>query len=252
MTNKLALIGKNTENSLSPAIYQFLAEKKGFSLEYRKISTPPEKFPEVLKKCKAYKGFNLTSPYKAQGTNLLKSEGYQLSPSALQIGHGNTIYDQKIYNTDIYGIEKTLHNYQNLFEGLRIVILGKGDVTKTLLNYLGDLGIFEVTLLNRESTPSISELQSLKETEFLINATPLGSKSHPIKDLCSLNSIKFAFDLNYNSSHDQVKKHCQKIGATFFSGTSMLIWQALKNFEIWFETKLEEKDKLHDEILAIL
>ena len=62
---KMAVIGKDVSESLSPKMHTFIMNKLGVDIKYDKVSIPVEEFknefPKILKE---YDTLNVTIPYK--------------------------------------------------------------------------------------------------------------------------------------------------------------------------------------------
>lgn len=219
-----ALFGENTQDSLSPSIYKILSHIYKSELKYYCLNLDPLKYDFSL-----LDGFNITSPFKKSTFHKLHSI-FNCSKFALKTGYAN-FYDNKkkiADNTDVYGIEKTLEHFE--IQSKKIAIIGAGDVTNAILEVLKD---HKVHIFNRSDKthlyPEIdfSLLNDFKpmDFDFVINSTPIEIDHH------------FQFDLNYHRFQDLP-----------LNGLSMLIWQAMKNFSLWFSVNYSDPTQLKKEI----
>jgi len=78
--------------------------------------------------------------------------------------------------------------------------------------------------------------------DIAVNCTPLGGPNNP--DLSPLpngfdfSSLKVYYDLNYNDNNQAVAAAC-KAGIIAIDGSSMLVSQAIKSFDIWTGQSVE-------------
>jgi len=223
--NTFALFGDNTSESLSPLIYKILSRIYKVDLKYHCFNLNPMDYDFMH-----LSGFNITSPFKKK-TFLKLHSIYNCSQLAHDTGYAN-FYDNKkkiATNTDVYGIEKTLEAID--INSYSIAIIGAGDVTSSILEVLQDSSI---NIYNRSDKSAdyynhtFKKLADFKPSDydFIINSTPL-EIDH-----------KFQFDLNYLRYQNQT-----------VSGLSMLIWQAMKNFSLWFNINYSDEHLLKKEIL---
>ncbi len=221
--NQYSLLGKFAENSLSPKIYQILGNRFNIELNY-----------EIILNIKSFKiqdyaGFNITNPYKKEFFSKYQDQ-FTCSKEAIETNYANT-YNMKTmsaYNTDVYGLLKTLT--ENTIQCKKVAIIGAGDVCESIKQALKKnsppdmIKVFNRTIKDKNILP----LDAYKKNNFdlVFNTTPL-----------SINHSQL-FDLKYLNIETQ----------STLNGLSMLIWQALKNFEIWFDFKIPDKQKLKENI----
>ncbi len=222
--NTFALFGDNTQESLSPKIYKNLSHQYGVELKYHCFNLDPMEYDFSL-----LNGFNITSPFKKNTFRKIHSI-FDCSEVSKKTGYAN-IYDNKkklADNTDVYGIEKTLQ--VTSLENLSIALIGAGDVSSSILEVLANK---KVSIFNRtdKSQQYLNQNFNLlsdfepKKFDLIINSTPI-EIDH-----------KFQFDLNYHRYQNSL-----------LNGLSMLIWQAMKNFSIWFDITYEDELELKKEI----
>ena len=158
----------------------------------------------------------------------------------------------KGYNTDYYAIKKIIKKI-NLSKNDTILLLGNGGVARTIYAYIKKIKIKKIYLCarniskfkswdkNKNSVILNWKNRNILSASLLINATPIGmkSKSLPIK----LDKI-----INFNSILDLVienkssfKKIAKKNKIKFYDGLEFGFYQACKQFEIYTNTKIDEK-----------
>ncbi|MBX9667050.1 MAG: shikimate dehydrogenase [Candidatus Obscuribacterales bacterium] len=114
------------------------------------------------------------------------------------------------------------------------------EFVKDLCRKLGPKGelMFESTAIR--AVDSLDE-SVLNDKSILINATPIGMDGNPPPDwllgaISSLDRRAFIYDLVYSRLTDQptpIESVAQLLGLSSIDGTAMLIFQALRAFEIW-------------------
>ena len=190
MSELYGLIGERLSYSVSPQIHSMLFNKlnmKGyyhlFEFESRDLKTAIEGL-KVIKP----RGINVTIPYKIQIMEFVD----ELSRGAKKIGSVNTLKFEKGktigYNTDYFGIGMLFDKNAIEVKNKKAVILGNGGVAVTMVEYLLDKGISEITIATRNVSKlkeiskfddckliSYNEIQGVKESDIVVNCTPLGT-----------------------------------------------------------------------------
>jgi len=243
-TQLAGLIGADTSGSLSPHIHNYLAAELSIDMVYTCFNVWPSDLAAAIKGAfvLGVAGLNITAPHKiavmphaaslekcAVGTvavNLLKrtSEGY--------VG----------YNTDISGILGAL-DYYNMSNVKSVSILGNGGAARAARVALQQLGCNNVTILHRESLDGHSG-------DLLINATSASSDElAAISSPCQLEKFGSVFDMNYPKNNPWLES-ARKAGARPFDGKAMLVFQAVKTFEILWGKSVPKS--ITTDILSIL
>lgn len=190
------------------------------------------------------KGLNVTIPYKQQVIPFLD----EIDPAAQRIGAVNTIKflpnGKTIgYNTDYYGFQQTLQNWEGFqhFKALKALVLGQGGAAKAVIAAIEDLGIEVIKVSRTASETSISYEQVpeiLGSVGLIVNTTPLGM--HPNEETCpelpylQLNGQHYLYDIVYNPLQTTfLKKGLENGVGGVHEGLAMLYGQADKAWEIW-------------------
>lgn len=239
---KLGLIGHNISHSKSPKLHQIIGDYFNRTIQYQLLDIDSkEKLKLYINDLKAgiYHGFNITIPYKEAVIPLLD----QLTPQAQKVGAVNTIYikDGKVIgdNTDYDGFKYLFDEGLKLNPIKDIIILGSGGAAKAVFAVCQDLG-YRPTVISR--TPKISpifgQMKAYEDIpnltfDLVIQTTPIGT--YPNIDDTPLDTKlveeKFVIDLIYNPNETKLMQHAkQSLG-----GLDMLIVQAIKAQNIWFE-----------------
>ena len=259
---KLGIIGYPLTHSISAAIQKAGFESLGLEGSYDVLETAPEDLISRIKflKTNNYQGFNVTIPLKVPMSLFLDD----IDDYANIAGCVNTVKileDRSFigYNTDIYGFKTAIPNEINL-KGKRASILGTGGASRAAVVGLAERGVKTIDFYTRNIINSrqtldyvrakfpeiefnvyqIQNIQSLKDTSIVVNATPIGMKGFmademPLepKDLDELSKETLIYDIVYNPVKTILIKEAQRRGLRTIGGLDMLIYQAQRAIEIW-------------------
>ena len=245
---KLGLIGYPVGHSYS---------KKYFSEKFEKENLPDwayELYPiEKIEKLKSFLksepdlvGFNVTVPYKVAVMNYLD----EIDPEALVIGSVNTVKmiesqngkKLKGYNTDVYGLEKSLMPLIKP-DNNKVLLLGTGGSARAVKFVLRnhDIPHTSVSRIRHDKRIQYEDITEdiMREHNIIINSTPVGM--HP--DVEGFPNIPYQyitdkhllFDLVYNPEETVFLKKGRERGAITKNGLDMLYLQSDKCWEIWNE-----------------
>jgi len=268
MSELYGLIGKRLSHSVSPQIHSMVFNKLNINGYYHLFELKNEDLKAIMLGFKVIKprGINVTIPYKIQVMEFVD----ELSKEAKEIGAVNTLkfqMDKTIgYNTDYFGIGILFDKYNIKVENQKATILGNGGVAVTMVRYLLDKGIAKITVVTRDVSKlkvvskfddckliSYDEIQELKESDIVINCTPLGM--YPDLDNCPIEKkyiSKFgsAVDMIYNPKKTLFLKYAEESGLKAVNGLYMLIGQGIAAQEIWNDIKISKSiiDEIHDDI----
>ncbi|MBP5465945.1 MAG: shikimate kinase, partial [Clostridia bacterium] len=161
------LIGEKLKHSFSPEIHNFFGDG-----DYKLFELKREELGEFIKR-KDVTGFNVTVPYKKDIMSYLDV----VDETAKRIGAVNTVVkkDGKSYgfNTDYYGLKYLFaHNGVSL-SGKKALILGSGGASAAAETLLKDENV-DYKIVSRTGKVNYENVYELKDTEIIINATPVG------------------------------------------------------------------------------
>lgn len=259
MSDRYGLIGKNISYSKSPKIHQFMAKKLGLDIKYDLFDIEASDIPQLFKHLKSgiFKGFNVTIPYKQTVIKYVDV----LTPKASRIRSVNTIYmkDGKIIgdNTDYDGFFGLLHRNRVNVKDKRVYILGAGGAAKAAYIVLSDLGVkpVVVTRQTNDVDPLFQRVITYNkinpfDVDIYIQATPIGTYPNVTDSVLTKVYVEnqIVVDLVYNPMETQIMKYA-KLG---IGGLYMLIIQAIKAEEIWFNRKIEMTDMLVSELKEVI
>jgi len=230
-TRLAGLIGANTANSLSPKIHNFLASCLGVDMVYTCFDVAPNGLKDAVFGAYAMgmAGLNITAPYKiAVMPHLDRLDTSAISTKAVNLlKYGNSGYTG--YNTDIDGVLGALTHFH--VEGISsATILGNGGAAKAAKAALEWLGCGDITILHRQPLTHNGDL--------LINATSATpSELAATIPLCQLEKFGCIFDMNYPEKNPWLDQ-ANRAGIKTFDGKTMLVFQAVRAFEILWDVNV--------------
>lgn len=221
--SKYCVIGKSLPHTLSPEIH------RAFGRERYDVK-------ELFDECalqdfvtrREYDGFNVTIPYKQAVMPLLD----ELSAGAREIGAVNTVVSEdgklKGYNTDEEGMRYALNRAGIVIKDRNVLILGSGGTSKTAQYLCRADGAKSVNIVSRTGEVNYDNCYDLKDTQVIINATPVGMMPHAYEkpvELKKFKSLEGVFDCIYNPLETMLIKEARKMGVTAANGLTMLVEQ---------------------------
>ena len=235
---KYCLIGEKLGHSYSKLIH----EKSG--LDYSLVELKKEKLKDFFENCE-FDGFNVTIPYKKE---VMKYLSY-VSIDAQKIGAVNTVIkkDGKFYgyNTDVGGLKSMIESTGVSLENKNVLVLGSGGASNTAATYALNCKVKSVNVVSRTGKINYNNCYDLKDTEIIINATPLGMSPNvderPI-DLTLFKNLKGVYDCIYNPQNTNLILQAKKLNIPCASGLKMLVVQALLAQDLWLD-KTHSKDE---------
>ncbi len=245
------LVGKNLKHSFSKEIHHLLGNKS-----YELFSTNSIK--DFIKENHDLSGINVTIPHKTDIIPYLDD----LDSVAKETYSVNTVINKngKLigYNTDYYGLDKLLKYNKIDIKNKRVVILGNGSVSKTVLKLINDKNAKSVIRLCRTVRSGndflFSEYKKFLHYDILINTTPVGMYPHnddslliKIKDFHHLETV---IDLVYNPLRSKLIIEAEKNKIKAVNGLYMLVMQAIKAHELFFNVEISSSiaNKIYREI----
>lgn len=263
---KLGLIGKKLGHSLSPEIHEYLMKQQGIEGSYKLIEVPEEETSGILPMMRAegFTGLNVTIPYK----EMLLPAVDVLSEDVKNIGALNTILlingKTYAYNTDHIGVSYMFEREGVVLKGADITLLGAGGAAKAAIYAFYKAGAASVTVAVRSPEKAeglkknfpqlkICTMDEIKDGDILFNTTPVGMFPNAGKSVVSAEIIRrfsVAADMVYNPLMTEFLEIAKREGLQVVTGLSMLVGQAVRAEEIWFDKMIESA--LGEEILKIL
>ena len=226
---KFGLLGRKLGHSYSPMIFDLMG---GYT--YLLHEREPDGIEDLLRN-EPFDGLNVTIPYKKEVLQYLD----EIDPLALRLGSVNTIVkkDGKLrgYNSDYYGFLSMVRRTGIDVAGKKVLVLGSGGASVTVVAVLEDLGA-KVVIVSRSGENNYDNLHLHADASLLVNTTPVGMYPNNGKaalDVGQFPALEGVLDLIYNPARTQLLLDCEKYGIPGWNGLWMLVAQAKKSAE-WF------------------
>ncbi len=234
---KYGLIGEKLGHSFSPHIHALIG-----SYPYELKELAPGELEGFLKR-KDFLGINVTIPYKQAVMPYLD----EIDPLAQTIGAVNTVVNRNGrligYNTDAFGMEYMVKSAGIDPKGKKVLIGGTGGTSLTAMAVMEAMGAGVVHRLSRGEKPDALTYEAAKhlhpDADIFINTTPVGMYPHgegmPIdpEDYPGLSGV---VDVVYNPLTTTLVRAAKKRGIPSVNGLIMLVAQAVRASELFFET----------------
>ena len=252
---KYLVIGNPIDHSLSPRLHNHWFKENNIDAVYEKKQIKENDIGGIILEMRNGKidGINVTVPFKNSVIPFLD----ELDGLAKKTQSVNTIYKDKNKvigtNTDILGFEYSLSSskflsqkIKNEVKGKKILILGAGGVTSSIIFALEKMEAATIMLSNRtkEKAENLKKLfpqlelikwGDVKNFDIIINATSLGLKESdkiPI-NYDQIGSGKLFYDVIYNPRKTNFLLEAEKQGHQIENGKMMFVYQAQEAFRRW-------------------
>lgn len=246
------IVGHPVEHSLSPAMHNAAYKTLKIDAEYRLFDIDPKKPEDLANFCyetevNGIAGFSVTMPYKDAVIDYLDN----VEVLAKKVSSVNTVKNENLclngFNTDATGAIKALREKTEI-KGKKALVLGAGGAARAIIYALKEMG-GRVFIFNRtpEKAEELAErfdvdtiaFRDIKKVGFdlIVNSTPVGMSPHTEESLLKADQIKkgaVVMDIITHPLETKLLKEAKKAGATPISGERMLLFQAVGQFEIWF------------------
>lgn len=262
--NKYLVIGNPIAHSLSPLLHNYWFKKYRFlDSIYEKKKVEKKDLKKIVEQIKndEVKGVNVTVPFKREIFNFIDT-----APHEVQFTKSvNTLVKEndKVvgYNTDQQGFEISLEENDWDCKDKKILIIGAGGVTPSILSTFIKVDGAEKIYLSNRTRSKAEELkkfwdkalgiyQMKKDTievidwekkselcDLVINTTSVGlTKDEKLNfDFSDYNNKKdvLFYDLIYNPKETNFLKDARIRGNRTMNGKMMFLWQAHLAFKMW-------------------
>ena len=232
------LLGEHLPHSFSPQIHLALGNEN-----YNLFEIAPENLEKFMRE-KNFKGINVTIPYKKAVIPYLD----EISPEAEKIGAVNTIVvrDGKLcgYNTDYFGFKYIVEKSGITIHNKKALVLGSGGASATVQAVLADMGAREIFVVSRNGEIDYSDVYNHNDAEIIVNTTPVGmypdNMNTPV-DIKRFSNLCGVLDVVYNPLNTRLVMEDKEMGLKAITGLSMLVYQAKKAHEIFFDTNIDNE-----------
>ena len=232
------LLGEKLGHSFSPEIHSMLG-----NYEYRLFEVEKNELENFIKHGE-WDGINVTIPYKKTVMSYLD----EISENAQKIGSVNTVVrrsDGTLFgdNTDYYGFLYTVKRSGINFDGKKVLVLGTGGASLAIKAVISDLNAGENISISRSGENNYQNIKNHADADIIVNTTPVGmypkNLVSPVKasDFTRLSAV---FDIIYNPQKTQLVLDAEKLDIPAFSGLSMLVAQAKRASEIFFDKEIDD------------
>ncbi len=264
------VMGWPVAHSRSPLIHGYWLKRYGIRGDYRREAVTPEDFPAFLMSLgeRGYVGGNVTQPHKETALKLSQPDD-----RARAIGAANTVWLDggvlRSTNTDVVGFLSSLDvgapGWDRNIE--TVVVLGAGGAARAIVYGLVERGAGRVHVVNRtlaraeaftalfgprvvaagwDAVPAL-----LKRAGLLVNTTSLGMAGNPDLpiDISGMRDGAAIGEIVYVPLKTKLLEQAEKRGFKHSDGLDMLLYQAVRGFELWFGVKPEVTAELRQIIV---
>lgn len=232
------LLGEKLGHSFSPEIHSMLG-----NYEYRLFEVEKNELENFIKHGE-WDGINVTIPYKKTVMSYLD----KISENAQKIGSVNTVVrrsDGTLFgdNTDYYGFLYTVKRSGINFGGKKVLVLGTGGASLAIKAVISDLNAGEIISISRSGENNYQNIKNHADADIIVNTTPVGM--YPKNLVSPVNVSDFThlsavFDIIYNPQKTQLVLDAERLDIPAFSGLSMLVAQAKRASEIFFDKEIDD------------
>ncbi len=227
---KCGLLGAKLGHSYSPQIHSHLGEYDYFLYEKSK-----EELDDFLTNGD-FSGLNVTIPYKKAVIPYCR----ELTSVARKLGAVNTVIRQADgsllgHNTDYFGFETMLLESKLDVAGKKVLVLGSGGASKTVVAVLESHGAQPV-VISRSGPDHYGNVSRHSDAAVMVNTTPVGMYPNngvsPV-DLERFPHLEGVLDLIYNPARTQLLMDAEKRNLVAMNGLLMLVaqgWEAAQRF----------------------
>ena len=270
-TRVACVMGWPAKQSRSPKLHGYWIKRYGVDGDYRVAEIPPEEFPEFIKNLakNGYVGGNVTMPHKDAALALSEPD-----ERARAVGAANTLWLDngrlRSTNTDVEGfigaLDANAPGWDRNTDSA--VVLGAGGASRAVIFGLLERGLKTIHVVNRTAAKSEAARERfgaivqparwedlprlLNGAKLLANATSLGMKGQPELqiDLSPLAADAVVADIVYIPLKTKLLEAAQQRGLKTSDGLDMLLYQAVRGFNLWFGMKPEVTRELREMLAA--
>ncbi|MBD3272690.1 MAG: shikimate dehydrogenase [Elusimicrobia bacterium] len=255
----VGIIGYPLGHTLSPVMHEAAFKKCKLNMRYIPFEVRPQKLSTAIMGMRALNitGLNVTIPHKETVMEFVD----EFDEKAQKIGAVNTIHcvDNKLvgYNTDAIGFLNSLIDEGGFNpKGKKAVVFGAGGAARAITASLALAGIQRMVITDIQKTSAVilsrhlkrfcdceitvidsgedrALFWSIKESDLLVNATPVGIRGAeyiPVM-IKSLHHDLFVYDVVYRDT--KLVRTAKQKKLKVLNGTGMLVLQGAESFRIW-------------------
>ncbi|MBE6587977.1 MAG: AAA family ATPase [Ruminococcaceae bacterium] len=231
------LLGEHLSHSYSPLIHSMLGD-----YEYSLIEKAPDEVEDFIKNGD-YQAINVTIPYKKTVMPFLD----ELSDRAEKIGSVNVVVrrpDGTLFgdNSDYGGFASLVRKSRIRIKGKKVLVLGDGGASVTVQAVLRDMGAANVTVISLFTEDNYGNIDRHADADVIVNATPVGmypNNGERLVDLSVFPRLSGVLDVIYNPYKTALILDAEERGIPALGGLHMLVAQAARANEMFFDSKLD-------------
>ena len=267
-TRLICLLGSPVKHSLSPIMHNLSFAHENLDFVYLAFDVKSEGIGEALSSLKTlnFRGCNLTMPLKISCLPYID----ELSKVSRLCRAVNTITFEngKLYgtSTDGAGFYDSLLDHGFDVKGEKVTLLGAGGAATSIAAEMAVRGVKHIAVFQRKSATfkravEFSERvnsetdcridvidmedkaalqKAINDSALLLNATNVGmgvDESSLVPENFLRKSL-IVSDIIYHPEKTTLLKEAEEVGAPFFNGKDMLLFQGAKSFELWTGRKM--------------
>ncbi len=259
---RACVIGWPVEHSRSPLIHGYWLRRYGVAGRYDRRAVQPEELEDFLLGLagEGLRGCNVTIPHKERAWEIISEANPEgIGRMGNRLKAVNTVWLDEVGrlhadNTDVHGFMANFHDRLGDWKGTgrHVVVLGAGGAARAVIAGFVDVGVRNVTVVNRtvEKAEKMAEElgepvralplgklgEVMPEADVFVNATSLGMTGQPSLDLdlSPLPDNAVVADIVYVPLETDLLKRARQRGLRTVDGLGMLLHQAVPGFEKWF------------------
>jgi len=230
---RYGLVGKKLGHSYSKTIHEMLGNSEYVLREV------PEQEIDLFFQRRDFCAINVTILYKKNAFHACD----ELSDTARAIGSVNTVIkraDGTLFgdNTDAFGFEFMLDSARIDPIGKKCIVLGSGGSSVMAQYVLKKRGAERVVVISRSSDDNYENISKHFDAQIIINTTPVGmypENGASAIELANFKECRGVVDLIYNPMRTKLILDAQTLGIPCVSGLIMLVAQAKRAHELFFD-----------------
>jgi shikimate dehydrogenase len=262
---RLAVLGDPIAHSLSPQMHNAALAASGLDFGYCRLHIHPEELSAALRLLpeKGFIGVNCTIPHKGSALAAVDEADDHArlagGVNTIRVGENGRLQG---FSTDGLGLERAVAEDLGVeLRDRRVLVLGAGGGAGHAVSmHCASAGVRFLTLVNRtvEKLESLHDAisaiyprdrqslepwndkalaKALDRSDLVINCSSLGMRPDDPSPIPAafLAPHHLLFDTIYTSDHTPLMRAAATAGARSANGLSMLLYQGVIAFEIWFQ-----------------
>jgi shikimate dehydrogenase len=270
-TRAACVIGWPAKHSRSPKLHGYWLKRYGIDGDYRAEEIKPKDFAAFVTHLadNGYVGANVTMPHKDMALELSEPDA-----RATAVAAANTLWLDngrlRSTNTDVEGFIGALDAAAPGWDKRTrsALVLGAGGASRAVVYGLIERGAGEIVVANRTFDKAVALRDrfgssivpiswediagTLPRCQLVANTTSLGMKGQPPLDIdiAPLPAGAVVADIVYVPLRTPLLQAAESRGLATSNGLEMLLYQAVRGFELWFGVRPEVTRELYDLLAA--